>query len=131
LASQFPAGFSAPEPRGLIHEFYTPTKVAAEVARVVRPLVPELPKVDGRVLALEPSAGIGRFVRAASGDGFESLLWLVIEWSELSSRMLQALRPDLAVYQGPFERWVRELGSDYAGRIGLVLANPPYGARGA
>jgi hypothetical protein len=40
-------------------ESYTPTKVAREVARLIRPLVPELPKADGAVLALEPSAGIG------------------------------------------------------------------------
>jgi superfamily II DNA or RNA helicase len=131
VADQFPVGFPAPEPRGLIHEYYTPTKVAREVARVVRPLLPELPKSDGVVLALEPSAGIGRFVQAASGDGFEDLRWLVVEWSELSARMLAALRPDLSVYRGPFERWVREQGPEYAGRIGLLLANPPYGTRGS
>ena len=131
VAAQFPTGFPVPEERGLIHEYYTPTKVAREVARVIRPLLPELPKADGAVLALEPSAGIGRFVQAASGPGFEDLSWLVVEWSELSSRMLQAQREDLAVYNGPFERWVREHGPEYAGRLGLVLANPPYGARGA
>lgn len=130
VAHRFPTGFPVPEARGLIHEYYTPSRVAAEVARVIRPLVPELPKADGAVLTLEPSAGIGRFVQAAAGPGFEDLSWLVVEWSELSSRMLQALRGDLAVYQGPFERWVREHGPEYAGRLGLVLANPPYGQRG-
>ncbi len=127
----FPTGFPAPEPRGLIHEYYTPTAVAREVARVIRPLVPELPRSDRVLLALEPSAGIGRFVVAASGAGFEDLRWLAVEWSELSARMLAAVRSDVPVYQGPFERWVRERGPEYAGRIGLVLANPPYGARGA
>jgi superfamily II DNA or RNA helicase len=131
VAQQFPVGFPVPEPRGLIHEYYTPTKVAREVARVVRPLVTELPKEDGVLLALEPSAGIGRFVHAMEGEGFEALRWLAVEWSELSSRMLAALRPDLSVYQGPFERWVREHGPEYAGRIGLLVANPPYGTRGA
>ncbi|MEZ5333597.1 MAG: SNF2-related protein [Thermoanaerobaculia bacterium] len=130
-ADRFPPGFPAPEVRGLIHEYYTPSNVAREVARVVRPLIPDLPKADGVVLALEPSAGIGRFVQAASGPGFEDLQGLVVEWSELSARMLRALRSDLPVYYGPFERWVREQGPEYAGRIGLVLANPPYGARGA
>lgn len=77
-----------PEERGLIHEYYAPTKVAREVDRVIRPLLPELPKADGAELALEPSAGIGRFVQAASGSGFEDLSWLVVEWFELSSRML-------------------------------------------
>jgi superfamily II DNA or RNA helicase/predicted RNA methylase len=130
VAAQFPTGFPVPEERGLIHEYYTPTKVAWEIARVVRPLLNELPNEDGTVLALEPSAGIGRFVQAASGPGFDALSWLVVEWSELSSRMLQALRPEIPVFNGPFERWVREHGHEYAGRLGLVLANPPYGARG-
>lgn len=130
VADQFPTGFPVPEPRGLIHEYYTPTKVAREVARVVEPLIPTLPDEDGVVLTLEPSAGIGRFVQAASGDGFDVLHWLVVEWSELSARMLQALRPELDVFNGPFERWVREHGPEYAGRVGLILSNPPYGARG-
>jgi YD repeat-containing protein len=131
VASQFPTGFPVPEERGLIHEYYTPTRVAREVARVIKSLLPDLPRTDGHILTLEPSAGIGRFVQAASGHGFEDLRWHVVEWSELSSRMLAALRPDVDLTQGPFERWVREHGPDVAGRIGLVLANPPYGQRGA
>ena len=131
VRDRFPAGFPAPEARGLIHEYYTPSKVTDEVARVLRPLLPDLAGTDGDVLTLEPSAGIGRFVRSLSGPDFDALRWLVVEWSELSARMLQAIRPDLAVYNGPFERWVREHGDDYAGRIQLVVANPPYGQRGA
>ena len=130
VADQFPTGFPVPEPRGLIHEFYTPTRVVREVARVIQPVVLDLPRADGVVLTLEPSAGIGRFVQAASGPGFEDLQWLVVEWSELSARMLQALRADVPVFNGPFERWMREHGADYAGRLGLVLSNPPYGQRG-
>jgi hypothetical protein len=130
VADQFPTGFPVPEPRGLIHEFYTPTKVVREVARVIQPLVLDLPRADGVVLTLDSSAGIGRFVQAASGPGFEDLQWLVVEWSELSARMLQALRADVPVFNGPFERWVREHGAEYAGRLGLVLSNPPYGQRG-
>ncbi|MCK6529703.1 SNF2-related protein [Myxococcota bacterium] len=130
----FPAGFPVPEERGLIHEYYTPTKVAAEVARVVKPLLPglaSLPGAGGRVLALEPSAGIGRFVRALSGPGFDAVEWLAVEYSELSSRMLSAIRSDLALYVGPFERWVREHAAEYEGRVQLVVSNPPYGQRGA
>jgi hypothetical protein len=131
VKDHFPAGFPVPEARGLIHEYYTPGRVAAEVARVVRPLLPTLAGDDGVVLALEPSAGIGRFIRAFSGTGFESVRWLAVEWSELSGRMLQAIRSDLAVYVGPFERWVREHGDAYGGRVRLVVSNPPYGTRGA
>jgi hypothetical protein len=130
VADRFPAGFPAPEARGLIHEYYTPSTVCSEVARLVRPLLPQLAGDDGKVLTLEPSAGIGRFVRALSSPGFESLRWLTVEWSELSGRMLQAVRPDLALYLGPFERWVRDHGDEYQKRIKLIVANPPYGARG-
>ncbi len=65
VADQFPTGFPVPEERGLIHEYYTPTKVAREVARVIQPLLPALPTADRTVLALDPSAGIGRFVLPA------------------------------------------------------------------
>ncbi len=127
---EFPAGFPVPEERGLIHEYYTPSKVCAEITRVVRPMLKGLAS-DGSLLALEPAAGIGRMIRAASGKGWGQVKWLSVEYSELSGRMLGAIRPDLSLYLGPFERWVREYGDDYNGRIHLVLANPPYGARGA
>lgn len=128
---KFPVGFPVPEDAGLIHEYYTPTKVCSEVARLVRPLLPGLSGDSGAVVALEPSAGIGRFVQACSGPGFETIRWLVVEASELSGRMLSAIRSDLSVYIGPFERWVREIGEDYSGKLQLVVANPPYGTRGA
>ena len=131
VAEQFPTGFPAPDPSGLIHEYYTPTVVTEAVAEVVRPRLPDLAGSNGVVLALEPSAGIGRFVRSLSGPGFETLRWLVVERSQLSARILSAVRPDLAVYQSTFEGWVTEHGPAYAGRIGLVVSNPPYGPRGA
>ena len=121
---RFPQGFPAPEPRGLIHEFYTPAAVCAEVARVVEPLLPA-----GEVQALEPSAGIGRFIRAFEGQ--PRVRWQAVEYSELSARMLAALRPDLNLFSGSFERWVREKESAWSGRLQLVVSNPPYGARGA
>lgn len=131
VASQFPQGFPVPEERGLIHEYYTPTVVAREVARVVRPLLAGLPDHEGRIRALEPSAGIGRFLLAAAGPGWEGVDWTAVEWSDLSSRMLQATRPDATIFAGPFERWVAEHGEEHAGTVGLLIANPPYGARGA
>ena len=85
IADKVPPGFPLPEERGLIHEYYTPTRVAREVARVVAPLLPDL-EVDGVVNALEPSAGIGRFLHAFGGPEFEALRWHVIEWSALSER---------------------------------------------
>lgn len=129
---EFPDGFPIPEERGLIHEYYTPTRVAREVERVLRPYLPTLPTMDGkRVLALEPSAGIGRFVRAFGVEPWQDTLrWQAVEYSALSSRMLAAIRPDVAVYDGPFERWVANQGPSVMGKLGLVVSNPPYGARG-
>jgi superfamily II DNA or RNA helicase len=128
-SGKFPAGFPVPEERGLIHEFYTPTKVAREVARVVAPLVHALPHDGETVHALEPSAGIGRFLRAF--EAVPGLTWHAVEWSTLSALMLKALRPDLDLTNAPFERWVREKGPAAAGRLGLLISNPPYGQRGA
>ncbi len=131
VRGKFPEGFPVPEERGLIHEYYTPTRVALEVARVVKPLVAGLKDESGVVPALEPSAGIGRFLRATASPSFKCLRWTAVEWSALSSRMLRASMPHLEVFEGPFERWVREHGPEHAGRLRLILANPPYGARGA
>jgi len=102
-----------------------------EVARVVEPLLPGLVDEDGEVPALEPSAGIGRFLRATASPAWRQVRWTAVEWSALSSRMLRASMPQIDVFEGPFERWVRENAGEQAGRLRLILANPPYGARGA
>ncbi len=49
------AGPRAPSDFALAHEYYTPTVVAEALADLV---------CDGIVQAIEPSMGIGRFVRA-------------------------------------------------------------------
>jgi len=131
VRDQFPEGFPVPEARGLIHEYYTPTRVALEVARVVQPLLPGLVNEDGEIPALEPSAGIGRFLRATATPVWKQVRWTAVEWSALSSRMLRASMPQIDVFEGPFEFWVREKAVEQMGQLRLVLANPPYGARGA
>ncbi len=121
-----------PEQSSLIHEYYTPTSVALAIAQVLRPWVPALPRTaDGFVMAIEPSAGIGRLLNAASTPGFEQLTWSVIEYSHVSAALLQALRPDLVVVNSSFEEWVQRYESLVSGKVGLVLSNPPYGERGA
>ena len=55
VRDKLPEGFPAPEARGLIHEYYTPSAVTREVARVVAPLLPDL-RTNGRLRVLEPSA---------------------------------------------------------------------------
>ncbi len=128
-----------PESFGLIHEYYTPTVVAESIAELLCPLLPELAGNDGIVRALEPSAGIGRLVRAFSprrclalevGGQIKKIAWTAVEFSKVSSVLLRALRPDVDLYHMPLERWIREEGSRFQGTISLVVANPPYGERG-
>lgn len=130
VADQLPPGWR-PESRGLIHEYYTPTRVAREIARVLRPLVSTMPQRDGIVPALEPAAGIGRLIHALSGPGFAALRWTAVEFSQVSARLLAAVRPDLAVFEGPFERWLAQNEAEVRGTLGLLVSNPPYGVRGA
>jgi len=128
-AERFPAGIPHPDPAGLIHEYYTPSRVAEAVAGVVLTRLDTLPSpAGGLVRALEPSAGIGRFLRYLQSD---RLVWAAAELSPLSSLLLSYLYPRLALRPGSFEGWAAENASIVAGKIGLVVANPPYGARGA
>lgn len=119
-----------PEARGAIHEYYTPTLVASAIAAAVRPRLASLAREDGTVVALEPSAGIGRLIEACSGPGFESVRFYACEYSRVSGRILQALRPDVDTVIAPFEQWVMD-HAHLAGELGLIVANPPYGVRGA
>ena len=48
------------------------------------------PTREAIVQALEPSAGIGRFLHALSLSGFENVNWTAVEYSALSSAMLRA-----------------------------------------
>ena len=128
----WPEGFPFPEKRGLAYEYYTPAKVAAEVARVLKPLLPALAEAgEGTIHALEPSAGIGRFVRAMQTPvpGFEPVEWHAVEYSAVSAALLRAMRPELDLYEGPFERWVMQNEDEYRGKLRLVISNPPYGAK--
>ncbi|MEZ4454755.1 MAG: SNF2-related protein, partial [Nannocystaceae bacterium] len=129
-----------PESFGLIHEYYTPTTIAEAIVQVLCPYLPTLAGNDGVLRALEPSAGIGRLLRAFTpklcleleADGHVKRIdWTAVEFSKVSSRLLGALRPDVSLHTMPFERFVREEGSAHAGTFGLVVANPPYGERGA
>ena len=120
-----------PDAAGLLHEYYTPSRLCQEVARVVQPLLAELAAEDGIVRALEPSAGIGRFPSALSGAGFERLRWTLVEYSPLSARILAALFPAADLYAPmPFERFISEHEQEVAGSLSLVVSNPPYGERG-
>ncbi len=117
----------------LIHEFYTPVGVVNEVVRTLLPMLADLPRgTDGNLWAMEPSAGIGRFVRAFPDKvGQVKIRWSGAEYSAISASILERLRPDMMLHKGPFEVFVQEQAPDLFGQLGLVVSNPPYGVRGA
>ena len=116
--------------RALIHEYYTPSPLVAEIARVTQPLLPDLVGLDGVIRAIEPSAGIGRFILAFDALGGAPIRWTAVEYSALAAALLAAVRPGLTVFTGPFERWVAQHWDEEVGRVNLVVSNPPFGQRG-
>lgn len=118
-----------PDDRALIHEYYTPERVAAAIARIVQPRLADLKDSEGRIRALEPSAGIGRMIRAHQGPGFENVDWVACEYSRVSASLLRAVLPGIMVFNEPFEGFVVD-HSDQVGGFQLVVSNPPYGERG-
>ncbi|MCA9662812.1 MAG: N-6 DNA methylase, partial [Myxococcales bacterium] len=131
-APSFPAGW-VKETQGLIHEYYTPSAVADAIAEAVCPLLEGVATPRNQIHALEPSAGIGRFIdafdRARCGERPE-LHWSAVELSSSSARLLRLVRPDVDLEEGNFESWVAKYGAELQGEFQLVVANPPYGQRG-
>jgi hypothetical protein len=130
VASALPPKWT-PNSDALIHEYYTPPMLCLSLARVLRKYVEAIERVKGTVRALEPSAGIGRFVNGLSFKGYKAVRWTAVEYSPISAAILRAMRPDIRVVEGSFERFVAAEESALTGNIDLVVANPPYGERGA
>ncbi|MCB9756708.1 MAG: N-6 DNA methylase, partial [Myxococcales bacterium] len=132
VRDKFPEGWS-PEKYGLIHEYYTPTRVARSIGDAICGLLGDIGGTDGRVLALEPSAGIGRLVfgvEQAECEGKPPIDWITTEFSRVSAAILPALLPGHDHNHETFEKWLDANGSEYQGRVHLVVSNPPYGERG-
>ena len=55
-AKDLPSGW-IPEKKALIHEYYTPERVANAIAQTLLPYQTELAQSEGHIIALEPSAG--------------------------------------------------------------------------
>ena len=130
VLSRLPTNLPPPEDYGLVHEYYTPQRVWDAVAVWAAGHAEALRSDDGSIRALEPSAGIGRALRAFEQHpgGFPvPVRWTAVEFSALSSRMLDASYPDAAVFHGPFERYVSR---NLSAKFDLIAANPPFGDRG-
>ena len=128
VMDQFPPGM-VPSEFALIHEYYTPTRVAEAIADLVCPLLVDLAGFDGVVRAFEPSVGIGRLVRAmgpprcmVTDPRYKETRWTAVELSEVSARMFAAMRPDVELFSMSLERWMSEHAARYQGTLGLVLA---------
>lgn len=113
----------------LLHEWYTPSGIADAIAEALQPLLPGLANRYGVITALEPSAGVGRFVDALNRRtrGF-TLLWDAVELNRLSATILHKLHPSTQVYVGPYENFNSVHGNR---EYNLVVANPPFGTSGS
>lgn len=126
LAGKLPEGL-VPDSKSLVDEFYTPPEVCDAIAEVVSQLRPALSGT-----ALEPAAGIGRFIGAFTArPDFRGLQWIAVEYSKLSYSILTKLYPQTTATNEPFEQWIVDNWNQYAGTVSLVCTNPPYGKRGA
>jgi hypothetical protein len=133
LAPRFPEGVPPPDARQLIHDYYTPQAVWDAVARAVFEdlSLSDVMNDHGRIIALEPSVGIGRALSAFAAVLPDEMEWHAVEYSNLSATLFRALFPSVDLHVGPFEEWVVDHGAALAGKLGLVVSNPPYGERGA
>lgn len=118
-----------PESVGLLHEYYTPSNLAADVARLVKAHYLDKFPPGTTLTALEPSAGVGRFINAFEND--PRLSWQAVERSPVSSKILAATQPRATVSAMFFEQWLTKLSASLYGKVGLVVSNPPYGPRDA
>ena len=136
VMDQFPPGL-VPDDFALAHEYFTPPRVAENIADLVCRWLADLAGHDGIVRALEPSVGIGRMILAngpprclVTDPRYKETRWTAVELSEVSAKMFAAMRPDVELFSMSLERWMSEHAARYQGTLGYVVANPPYGDRG-
>ena len=70
-------------------------------------------------------------IHAFASPGFAALSWTAVEYSRVSAKLLAAVRPDITVFEGPFERWLASHETEVTGKVGLVVSNPSDGVGGA
>ena len=114
------------------YEYYTPYALTYSIQSKILPILNgetkqllRVPKWDKKYLALEASAGIGRFVDPLYDDAFQ---WNTIEPAMQSATILMALYPESQTNITTFDSWAYT--NDPVGIYSLVLGNPPYKSRG-
>lgn len=123
---------------GMIAQYFTPVDVAGGMVEWAMRVYEGVNGGTRPNTILEPSAGIGRFLRAYELGGFGgSPRWDAVELDpDLADmlRLLYADQPgptprwgDVRVHQMAFERFY---AANAAERFDLVVANPPYAGRG-
>jgi len=112
---------------GLLNEFYTPSSLAEDVWKAIKPLAKEFRGDDGRIRALEPSVGIGRFVEPTIGEKID---WTLVEQSAVSALLAERLYPNAEFYRSSFQKAAHTNDERWKRHFNLVLANPPYSKGG-
>jgi hypothetical protein len=107
------------------YEYFTPTLLCEAIAERIQPLLAAAENPLGKIIALEPSAGVGRLVEPLSEHDVK---WTLVEYNRAQSRLLEALYPSARIH-GPtkFESFASSYGNELEGQYNLIVANPPYG----
>ncbi len=120
--------------RGLIDQYFTRLDVAEAMIAWALKGYQALNSGRQPTRVLEPSAGIGRFLRAWQLAGHPPAQWDVVEYEPDMADMLELLYEEpedlrigpVQVHRGAFESFAATAAPVYD----IVVANPPYAARG-
>jgi len=107
------------------YEYYTPVTLVDAIYATAAPLLKSAENQLGQLIALEPSAGIGRFVEPMT----ENIKWTLVELQPQQNVVLQALFPQARLHPSSFEHWANKNAAALGGSFNMIVANPPYGRR--
>ena len=116
------AGGIEKEGRGILDQFYTPQNVVNKVWELANHYKST---GKGKVKALEPAAGTGRF-------GFDmNVDFDMVEPDPIAARICKILNPDAKIIEGEFQQLFFKDGrihqQEYKGdKYDVVIGNPPY-----
>ncbi len=124
---RFPKGYEQ-DSIGLAHDWYTSYRLADAIADATCPFLPGLADARGRIKALEPSAGIGRFIDAYNRRCTDvSIHWWGVELNRVAAAIMRRMLPKTDVFSGSFESFNAQAPA-HIGTWNLLVANPPFGS---